>query len=126
MIAEDELSADAQAILAYARHWGEPFTRIEIVGVAPGAAWDPFAPWPRTMAKPDPIRELMRAGLVELLEERRSNGGKHGGHPYKVYRLTDGPRSLADLLDMVVEIVHDGLDGLDEVRTEILERFGKP
>lgn len=127
---EDELSADARAILTYARHWGEPFTRIEIVEVAPGAAWEPLSYFPRTVAKPDPIRELIRAGLIELAEERRSNGGKNGGHPYKVYRLTECVTSLEDLLDELTDAVREDSEWLGraqhDIRAEIMERFGKP
>jgi hypothetical protein len=130
---EAELSQDAQAILVYARRWGSPFTRMEIVDVAPGAAWDPMSRYPRTTAKLDPIHELVRAGLIEVAEERVSNGGRRGGHAYKVYRLTDGPRSLADLLDamllggeLLTRVVDDEADLIAAARQEILERFGPP
>jgi hypothetical protein len=118
-LTEDELSNDARAILAYARRWGEPFARPEITDVAPGAAWDPMSRYPRTIAKVDPIRELVRTGLIELAEERRSrSNGARGGNTYKVYRLVDSPRSLAELLDAFA------LEASETIRAEILERFG--
>lgn len=126
-IAENELSADARAILEYARHWGTPFTRREIVEVAPGADWS-GAPFPRTVAKLDPIRELITARMIELAEERRSSGGPHGGHLYRVYRLTERTRvlSLADLLEMLIGATSASDERLEEIRAEILDRFGRP
>lgn len=128
---EDELSADARAILEYARHWGTPFGRREITDIAPGAAWQPLSPWPRTVAKVDPIRELIRAGLIEVAEERAAQSGRrdgHGGNRYKVYRLTESVKSLADLLDILEEAASAPRvdDVVTALRAEILERFGKP
>jgi hypothetical protein len=120
-----ELSADAQAILKYARHWGEPFTRTEIADIAPGAAWDPMSRYPRTMAKLDPVRELLRAGLIEVTEERAVQAkGRRGGHRYKMYRLVDSPRSLEELLDALEQAVATWGD-LASIRAEILGRFGR-
>lgn len=127
---EAELSADARAILAYARKWGEPFTRTEIADIAPGAAWDPSARWPRTVAKPDPIRELLRAGLIEQCGTGRSQSTKrHGGNAYKIYRLTgpDAPMSLEELLDALCGALAIGNDeAAVSARAEILTRFGRP
>lgn len=127
-----ELSADAQAILAYARRWGELFTRVEIVGVAPGAAWQALSAYPRTVAKLDPIRELLRAGLIEVAETRQSQG-RRSGNRYKVYRLVDSPRSLALLLDallldgeLLTRVTDDEADAIASARQEILTRFGEP
>lgn len=125
---EAELSADAKAILDYARRWGAMFGRAEITDIAPGAAWNPMERYPRTVAKVDPIRELIRAGLVEVAEERMPvTRGRRGGHPYKLYRLTAGVRTLPELLDALTDAVlaDDGVTG-DEVRVEIIERFGRP
>lgn len=125
---EAELSGDARAILAYARKWGEPFTRTEIADIAPGAAWDPLSRWPRTVAKPDPIRELLRAGLIEQCGTGQSRGTRrHGGNPYKIYQLTgaDAPMSLAELLDELIDF-DTPAPRRTEVHAEILTRFGRP
>lgn len=127
---EDEFSDDAKAILEYARRWGEPFARLEVADVAPGAAWDPLARYPRTVAKVDPIRELLRAGLIEVMETRAAQGGPRGGNRYKVYRLTESVKSLADLLDELEAAAREGAGYLGrvphDIRAEILERFGDP
>jgi hypothetical protein len=124
---EAELSDDAKAILAYARRWGEPFSRMEIVDIAPGAAWNASWPYPRTIAKLDPIRELLCAGLIEVAETRRAQGRR--GNAYKLYRLTDSPRSLTQLLDVLTEAVGisdvSDRDLAERTRAEILERFGR-
>jgi len=126
---EAELSKDARAILAYARKWGTPFTRTQIIDIAPGAAWD-VSPWPKTVAKVDPIRELVRAGLIEELDEVPVRTGKlaRRGATYKRWKLTgpDAPRSLSELLDAFAEEVSSGeaLDNREAVRAEILRRFG--
>jgi arginine/lysine/ornithine decarboxylase len=125
---ETELSEDARAILAYARKWGEPFARLEITDVAPGAAWDPMSHYPRTMAKVDPIRELLRAGLIEVSGTGVTKAkGRRGGNTYKIYQLVDSPGSLADLLDVLLQQVGMGDHAeAEDTRTEILERFGRP
>lgn len=135
MSAEDELSDDARAILAYARRWGTPFTRTEITDIAPGAAWDPFSRWPQTVAKLDPIRELVRAGLIEEHDEQpvKSNPRK----TYKRWKLTgvDVPPSLTELLNELIGLVPDprnwehplpeGHRTVQDLRAEILRRFDR-
>lgn len=131
---EGELSDDAAAILAYARKWGVPFTRVEITDIAPGAAWDPFSRWPRTVAKLDPIRELMRAGLIEQHDEQPVKSDRRGRKHYKRWRLTaaESVPSLAQLLDQLIDAaapelhVSDREAEIDAVRAEILQRFDRP
>jgi hypothetical protein len=129
--AEPELSADARAILTYARdHDGETFTRTEVAAVAPGAAWDAFAPYPRTVADLDPIRELVRAGLVELLDEQPTKTIHRGGRrTYKRWKLTgvEVPLTLAQLLEALLEsgAGPDGHADVERYRAEILRRFGQ-
>lgn len=131
-----DLSDDARAILAYARKWGTPFTRVEITDVAPGAAWDPYSRWPSTVAKLDPIRELVRAGLVEEHDEQPVKSDRRGRKTYKRWRLTgvDVPPSLAELLNELIDKVSRdewcdsgaAVRGVETVRDEILRRFGRP
>lgn len=128
---EAELSAEANAILAYARRYGTPFTRTEIVGVAPGAAWDPSSRWPQTIAERDPLQELVKAKMIEQCGESRARrwpGERRGGKaPYKIYHLTDRHHvpSLADLLDMLIGATSASDERLEEIRAEILDRFGR-
>ena len=134
---EDELSDDARAILAYARKWAAPFTRTEIVAVAPGAAWDTFSRYPSTVAALDPIRELVRAGLVVEYDQVPV---KNSGKSYKRWALTgaDHPRTLAELLDTFAEAVRTAASDdeslwtieqaerdREEVRAEIVRRFDR-
>lgn len=134
-VTESELSAEANAILAYARRLGSPFTRAEIVAIAPGAAWDDLSRWPKTLAKRDPIRELVKAKMIEQCGERKTQGaGRHGAwsRTYYLYALTDryAVPSLAELLDMLIGATSaiDGTEGerFNEIRAEILDRFGTP
>lgn len=137
-VTESELSAEANAILAYARRWGNPFTRAEIVAIAPGAAWDDLSRWPKTIAKRDPIRELVKAKMIEqcgegetLIPPKRRGQATIKG-TYYLYRLTDrhAVPSLAELLDMLIGATSaiGGTEGerFNEIRTEILDRFGAP
>lgn len=127
------LSDDAAAILAYARRWGVPFTRVEITDIAPGAAWDPYSRWPKTVAKLDPIRELMRAGLIEQHDEQQTKPNKRGQtKTYKRWRLTaaESVPSLAQLLDELIGAVHwsgeqYGAES-ESLKAEILRRFDRP
>ena len=130
--AEAELSDEARAILAYARKWGQPFTRMEITPVAPGAAWDPYSRWPSTVAALDPLRELARAGLIEEHDEQPTRPDKHGVvKKYKRWILTGVVTSLSDLLDAYAEnVLAAEVDELaendrDRIREEILRRFGR-
>lgn len=123
---EAELSEDAAAILAYARRWGTPFTRMEITDIAPGAAWDQFSHWPSTVAKLDPIRELVRAGLVEEHDEQPVKSDRRGRRTYKRWKLTgvETPKQLYELLNEFGGLSEHGLyEEADVVRTEILRRF---
>jgi hypothetical protein len=126
-----ELSIEANAILAYARKWGTPFTRAEIVDIAPGAAWDTSAPYPSTMAKRDPIAELVKTKMIEHCGTRATVSQVRNRRPgtYKVYRLTGRLTvpSLAELLDDYASLRIEAADEAAEaVRTEILDRFGGP
>lgn len=133
---DPELSDDANAILAYARRWGTPFTRVEITDIAPGAAWDAFARWPRTVAKLDPIRELVRAGTIEEHETVPLKGRSGKYKAFKRWRLTERESvpSLATLLDELIDLVPDprnweepsppGQRTVQAIRDEILRRFG--
>jgi len=133
---EAELSEDARAILAYARRWGAPFTRTEITDIAPGAAWDPFSRWPKTVAKLDPIRELVRAGFVVEYDEQPVKSDERGRKTYKRWALASDhtPGTLANLLDELMFLVPDprnweepmppGMRTVGAVRDEILRRFG--
>jgi hypothetical protein len=123
---ESELSPDARAILAYARKHGEPFARPEIVGIAPGADWDYLAPYPRTVAALDPLRELVKAGLVELHDVVPVKSDRRHRKTYKLWKLTgvDVPRTLAELLDALIDVVADGRDDPGMIKAEILRRFG--
>lgn len=132
---EDELSADAQAILAYARKWGQPFSRLEIVNIAPGAAWDLEARYATTVAEVDPIRELVRAGLVQEHDEIPTKSSR-GKRSYKRWALAGAapPRSLAELLDAYAEAIRSAPGDVnweaieverDQVRAEILRRFDR-
>lgn len=119
---ETELSDDASAILAYAHRWGVPFTRLEITDIAPGAAWDPYSRYPRTVAKLDPIRELVRAGLVIEHDEQPVKSDKRGQRHYKRWAVTgEAPLTLGELLDQyaVLDLERPRL------RAEILRRFGR-
>ena len=137
------LSDDAAAILAYARRWGVPFTRVEITDIAPGAAWDSYSRWPKTVAKLDPIRELMRAGLIEQHDEQPVKSDRRGRKHYKRWRLTavESVPSLADLLDRLEDAAveaavsriggeHHGATAVAAeaaaTRAEILRRFDRP
>jgi arginine/lysine/ornithine decarboxylase len=122
---ESELSDEAKAILAYARKWGEPFTRHEITTVAPGAAWDPFSRWPSTVAELDPLRELARAGLVEEYDEQPVKGRR--GRTYKRWALTEVVLSLDELLDELTAAVRSEVDGREagRIRAKIVRRFGR-
>jgi hypothetical protein len=131
-VTEAELSDEARAILAYARKWGQPFTRMEIVSVAPGAAWDPYSRWPSTVASLDPLRELSRAGLIAEHDEQPTKPDNHGViKKYKRWILTGVVSSLADLLDAyAAKILAAGSNELaendrDRIREEILHRFGR-
>lgn len=119
---EDELSDDARAVLAYARRYGL-FTRGDIVDIAPGAAWE-YGRWPKTVAKLDPIRELVRAGFVVEHDEQpvKSNPRK----TYKRWKLTgiDTPRTLAGLLGDLLGATDEA--ELEEIKAEVLRRFGDP
>lgn len=138
---EAGLSREAAAILAYARKWGTPFTRSEIVGIAPGAAWDTLSRYPRTFAAVCPIAELVKAKMIEVVDRRavliKPIRPTHESRvtvkaAYKVYALTERLRvpSLAELLDMLVGATNaaGGTEGerFDEIRAEILDRFGSP
>lgn len=120
-----ELSDDARAILAYARKWGAPFTRTEITDIAPGAAWDPYARWPRTVARVDPIRELVRAGYIEQYEELLVKSDPRGRKTYKRWKLTgvDVPLTLALLLEKLHGAIGEGRSNVEEIKAEILRRF---
>lgn len=130
---ESFLSPDAHAILRYARSRSpEPFTRQEIVDIAPGAEWDMTARWPRTVADVDPIRELVRAGLIVQHGEQPAKTGRRG-QTFKWWRLAevDPPRTLAELLDDLINKVSRDewgdsatVPGVESVRDEILRRFG--
>jgi hypothetical protein len=127
---ERELSDDARAILAYARQWGAPFTRREITDLAPGAAWDEFSRYPKTVADVDPIRELVRAGLVVEHDEQPVKSDRRMRRHYKRWALAgDGaPRSLAELLDEMIGTLENlrSRDHVEQLRAEILRRFGRP
>lgn len=138
---EAELSREAAAILAYARKWGTPFTRSEIVGIAPGAAWDTLSRYPQTFAAVCPIAELVKAKMIEVVDRRAvlikpirptSKSRVTVKAAYKVYALTERLRvpSLAELLDMLVGATNaaGGTEGerFAEIRAEILDRFGGP
>lgn len=136
---EEELSTEARAILEYARKWGAPFTRLEITAVAPGAAWDVYSRYPSTVAKLDPIRELVRAGLAAELDEQPTKPDKRGKvKHYKRWVLTDAVQSLPELLDTFAEAVRTlaggaesaehaerAKDDRDAIRAEIVRRFGR-
>jgi hypothetical protein len=126
--AEAFLSEDAQAILAYARaRSGEPFTRAEIVDIAPGAEWDNLAQWPRTVAKLDPLRELMRGGYIELYDEQQAKTGRRGRW-YKRWKLTgvDVPPTLDALLSQLIGAAEFRASAdVEEIRAEILRRFDR-
>jgi hypothetical protein len=136
MPTEDELSAEARAILAYARASGQPFTRFELADVAPGSQWDEYSRWPKTIAGLDPIRELVSAGMVAEHDEvpLKSNPSKS----YKRWALTGAVPLLSDLLDAYAEAVlkadetpYSAASGVpvyaerDNVRAEIIRRFGR-
>lgn len=127
---EAELSEEARAILAYARKYAAPFTRMEIVAVAPGAAWDPFARWPSTVAALDPLRELVRAGFIEEHDEQPvKSAGPRSKKTYKRWKLTgaDAPLTLAQLLEALLEsgAGPDGHADVERYREEILRRFDR-
>lgn len=121
------LSEDAQAILAYARaRSGEPFTRTEITDVAPGARWNYRAPWPQTVAKLDPLRELLHAGYIEEYDERPVRSWR--GRTYKRWKLTgiDVPPTLDALLGQLIGAAEFRASAdVEQLRAEILRRFGR-
>lgn len=132
-ITETELSVDANAILACARKWGTPFTRQEIVPIAPGAAWKRYA-IAQTVGTPDPISELITARMIEVVDRRTtllraSRVGVKIEGTYKVYALTGrlAVPSLAELLDRYARLHFLGNETGEagDVRAEILDRFGR-
>jgi hypothetical protein len=120
-----DLSEDAQAILAYARRWGAPFTRMEITDIAPGAAWDAFSRWPRTVARRDPLYELVKAGCVEEHDEQSVKSDKRGYKTYKRWKLTDR-ESVPDLEELLGQLLDACKASLSTkgIEAEILRRFG--
>lgn len=121
MPTEDELSDEARAILAHARRWGQPFTRAELVEVAPGSQWDVWSRYPKTIATLDPIRELVSAGMVVELDEvpLKTN-------PARTYKRW----ALAELLDRLTDAAtrpgnSEDEREIDAVRTEIIRRFSR-